>query len=208
MDRRVTAKATARARAARPAIWASAMGAPSGSAVVSATGRPSAFCTEIGVGVGFGSSVGNKPAALPPGLRVGLAAGMFGRLPTGSGAVTVSGVCGLAEVGFAAAAVGVVTAMAADALGSVARVAALPIAVRLTDLTVAAVTGTVSWACSCRWADFASTVPRAHEEVPSSLPQPKLNPGAPPTVGVARSRTITSERFPPVVQALTVHWAG
>ena len=93
-----------------------------------------------------GLSVGNKPATLPPGLRVGLVAGMFGRLPTGSGAVTVSGACGVVEVGFAVAGVvaGVVTAMAADALGSVARVAALPIAVRLTDLTVAAVTGTVS----------------------------------------------------------------
>jgi len=181
---------------------------------VSATGRPRAFCTEIGVDAGFGvdvgvdagSSVGNKPAALPPGLRVGVVAGMFGRLPTGSGEVTVSGACGVVEVGFAAA--GVVTAMAADALGSVARVVALPIAVRLTDLTVAAVTGTVSWAWSCRCADFASTIPRSHEDVPSSLPQPKLNPGAPPTVGVARSRMITSERFPPVVQALTVHWAA
>jgi hypothetical protein len=175
---------------------------------VSATGRPCAFCTEIDVDVdvdvdvGFGSSVGNKPAALPPGLRVGLVAGMFGRLPTGSGEVTVSGACGL-EVEFGVA--GAVTATAADALGSVGRLAALPMAVRLTDLTVAAVTGTVSWACSCRWADFASTVPRSHEDVPSSLPQPKLNPGAPPTAGVACSRMITSERFPPVVQALTVH---
>ena len=186
---------------------------------MSATGRPSAFCTEIGfgvsVGVGVGSSVGNKPAALPPGLRVGLVAGMFGRLPTGSGEVTASGACGL-KVDFSGACglnvdfgvAGAVTATAADALGSLARLAALPIAVRLTDLTVAAVTGTVSWAWSCRWADFASTVPRSHADVPSSLPQPKLNPGAPPTIGVACSRMITSERFPPVVQALTVHWAG
>ena len=48
-----------------------------------------------GLAVGFGSSVGNRPAALPAGLRVELdAPGMPGRLPTGSGEVTVSGTGG------------------------------------------------------------------------------------------------------------------
>lgn len=72
-----------------------------------ATGRVLAFWAELGLG--DGSSVGNRPAALPPGRRVGLAAGMLGRLPTGSGEVTASG----AGDGL------IVTA--ADALGSFGR---------------------------------------------------------------------------------------
>jgi hypothetical protein len=84
----------------------------------------------------------------------------------------------------------------------------LPMTVRLTDLTADAVTGTVNCAWSCRCADFASTAPRSHEDVPSLFPQPKLNRGAPPLAGVAFSRMVASGRFPPVAQALTVHWAG
>ena len=79
-------------------------------------------------------------------------------------------------------------------------------AVRLTDLTADALTGTVRCASSCRCVEFASTAPRSHEDVPSSLPQPKLNPGAPPLAGVAFSRMVASGTFPPVAQALTVHW--
>jgi len=43
---------------------------------------------------GFGSRVGNRLAALPPGLKVGAAAGMPGRLPIDNGAVTVVGTAG------------------------------------------------------------------------------------------------------------------
>jgi hypothetical protein len=69
------------------------MGAPSGRAELFATGRVRAFLA--GLGVGFGSRVGNKLAALPAaGLRVGLAVGMLGRLPTGSGEVIVTGAGG------------------------------------------------------------------------------------------------------------------
>jgi hypothetical protein len=75
-------------------------------------------------------------------------------------------------------------------------------------LTVDAETGTVSCAWSCRGADFASTAPRSHADYPTSLPQPKLNLGAPPPAGVARSRTVASGTLPPVVQALTVHRAA
>ena len=82
----------------------------------------------------------------------------------------------------------------------------LTMAVRLTDLTADAPTGTVRCASSCRCVEFASTAPRSHEDVPSSLPQPKLNPGAPPLAGVAFSRMVASGTFPPVAQALTVHW--
>jgi hypothetical protein len=84
----------------------------------------------------------------------------------------------------------------------------LPVTVRLTDLTDDALTGTVTCAWSCRGADFASTAPRSQDDVPSSLPQPKLNPGAPPLAGAACSRRTASVTFPPVVQALTVHWAA
>jgi hypothetical protein len=79
--------------------------------------------------------------------------------------------------------------------------------VRLTDLTADAVTGTVSCAWSCRGADFASTAPRSHEDVPSALPQPEPKPGALPLAGVACSRMVASGTFPSVVQALTVHCA-
>ena len=60
-----------------------------------------------------------------------------------------------------------------------------PVTVRLTDVTDDAVRGTVTCAWSCRGADFASTAPRSHEDVPLALPQPKLKPGAPPLAGVA-----------------------
>jgi hypothetical protein len=219
IDRRVTARTKATARAARPASWASTTVAPCGRAEVSATGRVRAF----GAGwvwpvAGVGSSVGNRLAALPPELKVGLTAGMPGRVPTGSGEVTGGSGSGGSPTGsggtptgFGGAPTedgGAVIETAADALSAFARCAVLPMTVRLTDLTADAVTGTVSWAWNCRWADFASTAPRSHEDVPSSLPQPKLNPGAPPLAGVACSRRMASVTFPPVVQALTVHWAA
>jgi len=97
---------------------------------------------------------------------------------------------------------------AAAAFGSLARCAVLPVTVRLTDVTADAVAGTVSCACSSRGADFASTAPRSQEEVPSSLPQPTLNLGVPARAGADRSRRTASGTFPPVVQALIVHWAA
>lgn len=96
----------------------------------------------------------------------------------------------------------------AAASGSLARSAALPVTARLTDVIVDAVTGTVSCAWSCRGADFESTVPRSHEDVPAALPQPKLKPGAPPLAGVACSLMLASGTIPPVDQALTVHCAA
>lgn len=81
----------------------------------------------------------------------------------------------------------------------------LPVTVRRTDLTAVAETGTVSCTWSCRGADFASTAPRSHTDVPSALPQPKLNLGGPLLAGVACSRTVASGTLPPVVQTLTVH---
>ena len=84
----------------------------------------------------------------------------------------------------------------------------LPMTVKLTDVTVDAVTGTVTSAWSCRGAEFASTAPRSHEDVPSALPQPRVKPGAPPLAGVACNWIVASGTSPPVVQALTVHWAA
>ena len=59
---------------------------------MSATGRP--FTLLDALEPGDGSSVGNRFAALPPGLRVGLVVVTEetpGRLPTGSGDVVVIG---------------------------------------------------------------------------------------------------------------------
>jgi hypothetical protein len=145
---------------------------------------------------------------LPPGLSVGFAVGMSGRPVTGSGVVVVSGsgvlVLVLVLVLVAAAAVMVTFA---DAIGSLGKWAALPVAFSTTELTVDAVAGMVSCAWSCRLADFASIAPRSHDEVPSLLPQPKLNFGD-SLAGVAVRRMVESGTSPPVVQALTTQWTG
>jgi hypothetical protein len=196
------------------------MGAPSGSAVVFAIGRVCVFCADWSeFEVDFGSRVGNKSAALPPGLKVERVAGMPGRLATGRREVTDTGAWGVGVVGGVVGGAvevdedfevffgvgGAVMATVVDATGSVGRLAALPMAVRLTDVTVEAVTVSCAWSCRC--ADCASTAPRSHEDVPSSLPQPTPNFGAPPVAGVASSRMVASGTFPPVVQAVTAHWA-
>jgi hypothetical protein len=202
------------------------MGALSGRADVFATGRARAFAAELEDG--FGPRVGNRPAALPPGFRPEPAAGMRGRPLTGSGEAIVSwagavsgggadffgafgaGECFVAGERFAGEIFGVAGAMIAtvvDAVGSSVRLAALPVTVRRTDVTVEAVTGVVSCAWSCRCGALASIGPRSQEEVPSSLPQPKLNLGAPSLAGVARTWRVASGRSPPIAQALMVHWA-
>jgi hypothetical protein len=106
---------------------------------VSAIGRP--FTFNVAVGLGDGLRVGNRPEALPPGLSFGLVVGMLGSEPTGIGDVAgVAGVVGLGRV------VGVTDpdmVTAATAIGSLGRLAALPITVSRTNLTVDAVRGTV-----------------------------------------------------------------
>ena len=223
MEKRVTASTKARASASRPMSEAPRTEAPSGRAVVSATGRP---LTLLGVlEPDDGSSVGNRFPALPPGLRVELGVEpevIPGRLPTGSGDVVVigdedgSGVAGSdgnseAEAGAegdgdtleAGATVPEIWTVA-DAAGFAVRLAAVPVTVSLTDFTDDAVVATVDSAWSCRSADVASIAPRSHDAVPSSLPQPKLNLGA-TLDGVACSLTVASVRLPPVVHALTTH---
>jgi hypothetical protein len=79
----------------------------------------------------------------------------------------------------------------------------LPMTVKVTDLTVDAVAVACAW--SCRWAEFAATAPRSHEDVPPSLPQPELKCGAATFEGVACSRTVASGTLPPFVHTLTFH---
>ena len=172
MEKRVTARTKATSRAARPASWAPTTGALSGRAEVSAASRAFTFDALFEFAFGDGLRVGNRPEALPPGLSVvpvvGLVTEMWGRVPTGSGDVDGAGDLTDADPAIATL---------VDAIGSMGRLAALPITVSRTDFTVDAVMGTMDSAWSCRSADFASIVPRSHEAVPSLLPQPKLNCG-------------------------------
>lgn len=96
--------------------------------------------------------MGNRSAALPPALTVGLTAGMPGRAPTGNGEVTVTGsvACAVGAVGADAAggavveADGAVMETVADTVGAFVRCAAPPMTFKVTDVTLVAVTGTVS----------------------------------------------------------------
>jgi len=176
-----------------------------GSADVFATGWVCCgSCVDVG-GSADGVSVGNRPAALPPGLSTGLALGRNGRLPAVSGDTSVlPGALGAA--GVVAAGLAAVTDTVADACGSVVRPAALAAAVKRTEVTVVAVAATAIFACSWRLADFASRAPRSHDAVPSWLPQPKLNVGF-RLAGAAIRRMVASGTLPPCVQAVTVHRA-
>ena len=234
IDIRVTARITASASATSPTTCAPTVEAPAGAAEV----KLLATCSAGPVWEGCGEpadcgldrrlTVGNSPEALPPGLgnedgdtgRVGrasaVAPGGVGDTAAGVGD-TAAGVGDTAAgVGDTAAGVGGTAAgaggarmvMASDTAGSVRRLAALPVAVRLTDVTVDAVAGTVSCAWSSRIVEVASTAPRSHEAVPSPCPQPKLKIGAPAPEGVACSWSLTSGTFPPVVQASTAQWAA
>jgi hypothetical protein len=103
--------------------------APSGRAAVSATDRVAVFLPLMDVLVlvlvlGEGSIVGNRPAALPPGVSVALGVGTSGRLPTGSGDVVAAGM------------MAPVMAMVAIASGSLFKWAALPMTVSVTEFMV------------------------------------------------------------------------
>lgn len=172
---------------------------------MSAAWRAFAFSADrdlepgLGLGLADGLSVGNRPEALPPGLSVAPVEGLVvetpGSVPIGSGDVDGVG---------CATDVDPLIATVAAALGSLGRLAALPITVSRTDFTVDAVAGTMDSAWSCRCADFASIAPRSHEAVPLLLPQPKLNCGV-TSAGIACSRTVALGTFPPLVQALITH---
>jgi len=153
---------------------------------------PSGDTLATGVDPEPGPTVGNSPAALPPGLAVVVGAAT----PIGA----VAGVK-LAPTGLD----GARTATEALAAGASVRLAAVPVTVRLSAVMVVAVAGTVTSACSCRWAELASTAPRSHTDVPLPVPQPKVKAG-PPAPAVAASWILASGTLPPTVQAPTAHW--
>jgi hypothetical protein len=140
--------------------------------------------------------VGNRLAALPPGLPVG------DRVVTPVGAIVDTG-GKLAPVGVP----GARTLTEADVVGSLARLAALPVTDRLTEVTVVAVSGTVNAAWNSRCPELASTAPRSHTFVPSPLEQPKVKAGV-PVPAVDCSWSLTSGRLPPTAQAPTAHWVA
>lgn len=219
---RVTARTAASASATSPTTCAPTVEAPEGAAEVLATGSVRPVAEVCGAADDCGLTVGNSPAALPPGLRVDDDVdGTVGSAPTGSvatGVVDIPAGVVDAEAGVEGARTGVVDAAARvggarmvtapDAAGSAIRLAALPVAVRLTEVTVVAVAGTVSCAWSSRIAEVASTAPRSHKAVPSPCAQPKLKVGVPAPEGEAPSCSLTSATLPPVVQASTAQWVA
>jgi hypothetical protein len=152
MEKRVTARTKARARAARPTREAPTTEAPSGMAVSSATWRP--FTVLGAVEPADGWSVGNRFPALPPGLSVGLRVEVTpGRSPTDSGEVVVIGATvevgatdELGEVDGLGDVDGVTVpeiATVADDDGFAVRSSVVPVTVTLTDFTDDAVVATV-----------------------------------------------------------------
>jgi hypothetical protein len=127
-DRRVTARNMATARAAKPAP--SAISEPSGEPPESGDTLATGLAPTVPEP---GATEGNRPAALPPGLIVGV-----GNAKPDAAAMLGSGDT-LAPAGLP----GARTPMEVDAAGAVARLAALPVTVRLTAVMVA-VSGTLT----------------------------------------------------------------
>lgn len=96
-----------------------------------------------------------------------------------------------------------VTVIVAAAAGFFVRPVALPVTVTLTEPTEVAFAATATCAWSCLLAEFASTVPRSHDALPSGV-QPTVNFGA-KLEGAAVRLSATLDALPPVVHALTVH---
>lgn len=159
IDTRVIARTIAKPSAANPAP--SAASEPIEEPLESAD----TFATGVSLSEEPGATVGNRLAALPPGLSVEVDA----TLDRGMG-------------DSAAALADAWTVREADAAGTVARLAALPVTVRLTAVTVVAVAGTVTSAWNSRCAELASTAPRLHADVPLPTPQPKVKVGIPAPV--------------------------
>lgn len=188
-DTRVIARSMATPRAARPAPSAISepIGVPPWSADTLATGlAPSDV---------LGATVGNKPAALPPGLAVGDGkAKLDGLMVDGDK---------LALAGLPAAS----TTTEADAAGATGRLAALPLTARVTAVIAVAVSGILTCAWNNRWAEPASTAPRSHADVPLPFAQPKVKVGT-PAPAVAANWSLTSGTLPPSVHAPTSHVAA
>ena len=184
--------------------------------VVLATGRVTPVPDAPDAAGEIGLTEGNSPPASLVGVSPGLSAGVGAPSPTPMPAPTPVPVltpgtdcAGCVVVVVLPAGLGGATMLIApDAAGPVARPAALTEAVRVTDETVVAVSGTVTCAWNCRTAEFESTVPRAHDEVPSPPAHPTLNVGVPVPAGVVASWSVALVTEPPVVQAATAHFAA
>ena len=189
-DSRVTARSMATPRAAKPAPSAISVpiGVPPPSADTLATGLAPTVPEP-------GATEGNRPAALPPGLIVGVGNAKPDAAMLGNGDT-------LAPAGLP----GARTPMEVDAAGAVVRLAALPVTVRLTAVMVA-VSGTLTSAWNSRCAELASTAPRSHADVPLPLAQPKVKVGI-PAPAVDCSWILASGTLPPSVQAPTSNLAA
>ncbi len=181
--------ATPRAAKPAPSAISVPIGVPPPSADTLATGLAPTV-PELG------ATEGNRPAALPPGLIVGVGNAKPDAVMLGSDGDT------LAPVGLP----GARTPMEVDAAGAVARLAALPVTVRLTAVMVA-VSGTLTSAWNNRCAEPASTAPRSHADVPLPLAQPKVKVGV-PVPAVDCSWILASGTLPPSVQAPTSNLAA
>ena len=191
IDRRVIARTMAVARATKPAI--SAISEPMG---VPPLWSADTLATGLSFPVEPGATVGNRPEALPPGLAVGVGNAKPDAAMAGS-------VDELDGVGVPAAS----KVTEAVAAGLRARLAVLPVTVRLTAFRAVAVSGTLTAAWNSRCAEVASTAPRSHVDVPLPLAQPNVKVGA-PAPAVADSWILASATLPPWVQAPTSHWAA
>jgi len=153
------------------------------------------LATGLSFPVEPGATVGNRPEALPPGLAVGVGNAK-------PDAAMVGSVDELDGVGVPAAS----KVTEAVAAGLRARLAVLPVTVRLTAFRAVAVSGTLTAAWNSRCAEVASTAPRSHVDVPLPLAQPNVKVGA-PAPAVDDSWILASATLPPWVQAPTSHWA-
>ena len=183
----------ARPRAARP-VTSAPMG--SGPGVRLTTCRRPAWrlpSPRLSARANCGSRVGNRPEALPPGLSVGVGAETPIGARAGSDAVAPIGVGGARTV------------TDAEAAGSVCRLAALPVAVRLTDVTVAAVEGDGELRLELPLRGARVHRAQVARGRAVRLPQPKLKCGVPALAGDVRSWIVASGTLPPVVQADTAH---
>jgi hypothetical protein len=208
-DSLVTASTNPRASTPSPASWPPTTEAPCESAEVFATGvvLPFWLAGVPAEGSVLGVSVGNRPAALPPGRSVALGRnGKNGRLPTESGVVPSRG-GPTTGAGTTAPGGGAVTFTVELTFGFFGKFAALATTVSRTDVTLVAVTGTATCACSSRLADVTSTAPRSHSAVPSWLPQPTLYLGF-RLAGAAARLMVAWGTLPPCVHAFTIHCAA
>jgi hypothetical protein len=143
---------------------------------------PGAVVGGVVVG-GFAAGAVVVGGAVADAVDDAVVGGAFGAVDVGAEvavgvAVPVGDAVGLGGFG------GAVTVTLAAARGALDRHGALPVTVRLTDVTCDSLTGTASPAWSCRGAAPLSTWPRSHAAEPLPWTQPELKYGASPSTEV------------------------